>query len=210
MKYPLLKLKPTQFAVGMREVNIRAAELRKLGKNRLREFLRERPVPVVVSAEGKYFIVDRHHLARACRELELEEVYIEKRADLSHLGRYEFWEALIHSRWTYLYDERGGGPHDPATLPRDIRGLADDPYRSLAWEVRRQGGYDKSNQPFAEFTWAQFLRERVEIGRDEKAFKRAIEEALRLARTPEAKGLPGCRVRGSRSMLARLKDFLFD
>jgi hypothetical protein len=44
----------------------------------------------------------------------------------------------------YPYCQFGEGPRKPLYLPRDIRGLADDPYRSLAWFVRKAGGFDPS------------------------------------------------------------------
>jgi hypothetical protein len=39
--------------------------------------------------------------------------------------------------------------------------LIDDPFRSLAGELRRAGGFAKDTTPFSEFLWADFLRRRV-------------------------------------------------
>ena len=41
-----------------------------------------------------------------------------------------------------------------------MKDLVDDPFRSLAGELRRVGGYAKDTTPFSEFLWADFLRRR--------------------------------------------------
>ena len=45
-----------------------------------------------------------------------------------------------------------------ADLPRRLQDLPDDPYRTLAWLVRKNEGFCKSSQEFAEFTWADWMR----------------------------------------------------
>jgi len=50
--------------------------------------------------------------------------------------------------------------------------LADDPYRSVAGELRRQGGFAKDTTPFSEFLWADFLRRRIDRGAWRKASTR--------------------------------------
>src|SRR5476651_713504 len=69
----------------------------------------------------------------------------------------EFWKQLQSEGWIYLHDQFGKGPHAPELLPVDIRGMADDPFRSLAWELRQVKGYTKVDRPFCEFSWANFL-----------------------------------------------------
>jgi hypothetical protein len=73
----------------------------------------------------------------------------------------------------------------------NVRGLADDPYRSLAWAVREAGGFTKVDVPFFEFKWADFFRKRIVIERTENGPKKAFEEAMKLARSSEASHLPG-------------------
>ena len=177
----VLDLRPTQFAVGMREVSRKAEKFKKLDKKELEKLLESRPVPIVQSREGTSFIVDRHHFTRAAWEAGIEKVCVEVKADFSHLGENEFWEAMQKCRFVHLYDQFGAGPHPNSALPDNIRGLADDPYRSLAWSVRRAGGYAKTDQPFSDFYWADHFRKRVTIGRGEAAFKTAVAEALKLA-----------------------------
>lgn len=92
----------------------------------------------------------------------------------------------------YPYDQFGEGPRSPLYLPIDVRGMADDPYRSLAWMVRKEGGYENSNETFAEFQWADLFRKhRLLESTGRSGFQRALHRAVRLAQSREAKDLPG-------------------
>ena len=65
-KLRLKDLSPTQFAVGGAEVQVRAGRLRKKFQSdpgKLHDYLRVRPVPVVVRSD-RFYLVDHHHLAR--------------------------------------------------------------------------------------------------------------------------------------------------
>ena len=76
-------------------------------------------------------------------------------------------------------------------LPKSVTGLIDDPFRSLAGELRRQGGFAKDTTPFNEFLWADFLRRRIKRKLVESDFEAALKEALMLAQTDDADYLPG-------------------
>ena len=73
---------------------------------------------------------------------------------------------------------------------RHIRAV-DDPYRSLAGELRRAGGFAKDTTPYSEFLWADFLRPRIKRKTIDKDFATAAENALVLAKSTEANYLPG-------------------
>jgi hypothetical protein len=95
-------------------------------------------------------------------------------------------------KWTHLYDQFGQGPHDPLYLPEDITGLADDPYRSLAWIVRLEKGYKNTSIPFADFEWANYFREKKLLHcKFERDFRGVTAKAVKLALSSEAKKLPG-------------------
>jgi hypothetical protein len=68
--------------------------------------------------------------------------------------------------------------------------LKDDPFRSLAGELRRVGGFAKDTTPFSEF-WADFLRRRLSRKNVEENFGKAIEKALALAKGKDAVYSPG-------------------
>jgi hypothetical protein len=69
--------------------------------------------------------------------------------------------------------------------------MVDDPFRSLAGELRRAGGFAKDTTPFSEFLWADFLRRRLKRKNVEQDFARAVEKALELAKSRDADYLPG-------------------
>jgi hypothetical protein len=191
MKEHPLELRPTQIAVGMKEVDYKIKRLRELKADALEVYLHEHPVPTVKSPHGERYIIDHHHLVRACWELGIEKVVIENKADLSHLKEGDFWKFMVDSHWVHPYDQYGRGPHAPELLPHSIKGLADDPYRSLAWAIREKGGFEKSDLPFCEFHWADFFRKHVRFTLAKAGFDIAVEQALKFCRHPEAKKLPG-------------------
>jgi hypothetical protein len=69
--------------------------------------------------------------------------------------------------------------------------MADDPYRSLAGELRNLGGFAKDSSPFTEFLWADFLRPRIKTKAIKADFAGALTKAMTLAKTGEADYLPG-------------------
>ncbi len=74
---------------------------------------------------------------------------------------------------------------------RSVKDLVDDPFRSLAGELRRVGGFAKDTTPFSEFLWADFLRRRMKRNAVETDFAGALEAAAELAKGEEADYLPG-------------------
>ena len=69
--------------------------------------------------------------------------------------------------------------------------MIDDPFRSLAGELRRIGGFAKDTTPFSEFLWADFLRRCMKRKHVERDFSLALKTALKLAKSTEAAYLPG-------------------
>jgi hypothetical protein len=61
----------------------------------------------------------------------------------------------------------------------------------VAGELRRGGGFAKDTTPFSEFLWADFLRRHLKLTMLEKDFDGALKKAMKLAKGPEAKYLPG-------------------
>jgi hypothetical protein len=48
------------------------------------------------------------------------------------------------------FDDKGRRRHYK-DIPKSVRDLVDDPFRSLAGELRRAGGFAKDTTPFSEF-----------------------------------------------------------
>jgi hypothetical protein len=179
MKAIILNLKPTQYAVGMDEVEHRIKEMRKMTPKALHEYLHVRKAPVVRGPDSLY-MVDRHHLARALWEMGHKHIPIEVMADLRKSKN--FWTEMIYHNWAYLADQFGRWHPIPHDLPKNVRCLGDNPWRSLAWKVRMKGGFNKTTEPFAEFQWAELFR---------KYQAHDIKRALMLCQSPMAKKLPG-------------------
>ena len=69
--------------------------------------------------------------------------------------------------------------------------MEDDPYRSLAGELRNLGGFAKDSSPFTEFLWADFLRPHIKAKAIKADFAAALTKAMTLAKTGDADYLPG-------------------
>ena len=214
---------PTQNAVGMDEVNVKTAKIKKYSKKKLKEYLYLRPVPLVIG-QGKFYLIDRHHMSRSLWESAGQEndsgltrdnaqvvVKVTENWEFIQSGK-RFWKAMDKNHWVYPFDYGGGGPLNVAKLKERIQDLRHDPYRSLAWYVRKRFGYfkDMSNPIFAEFKWANFLRTRIQLGDslltpdsgvnledilleelDEDDRDAAIDYAVALARSKDARDMPG-------------------
>lgn len=239
MRIDVLQLHPTQLAVGMYQVSFKCGRLkamfdrdRKEGSSSLEDYLREHPVPVVRGPKGQLYLTDHHHLAAALVKLETQVG--EGRVPQPHygfadkkLGRHwheedeetpEFWQDLLDHKCAWA-GSKDGVQLTPQELvkkmPKDVTGLKDDPYRSLAAYVRYAKGYKKPKpQPgkggqggvvaggggggnedaifFVEFKWANFLRRHLEPPLPaEPDNKQLLALAVELAGSEAAAGLPG-------------------
>src|SRR5947208_16690577 len=100
-----------------------------------------------------------------------------------------FWRVLDNRRWMHPFDDKGRR-RDYKDIPKSVRDLVDDPFRSLAGELRRAGGFAKDTTPFSEFLWADFLRRRIRRRHVDKNFSAAVQRAMKLARSQDAHYLP--------------------
>jgi len=183
-------LRPTQMTVGLREVEAKRDQWRRQGEDQQSSFLGNHMIPVIKGPRERFYVIDHHHLCRALLEAGQTEVQITIVANLSRLEKDAFWVFMDNSGWLHPYDA-DGKRRGWADLPKRIADLIDDPYRSLAGALRRNGGFAKDTTPFAEFLWADFLRRRIKPGRVARRFDKALEAALVLARRADADFLPG-------------------
>src|SRR5260370_21462246 len=111
-------------------------------------------------------------------------------ADLHALQKSSFWVVLDNRGWCHPYDA-DGRRRDFDDIPTAVSDLIDDPYRSLAGELRQAGCFAKDVTPFSEFIWADFLPRRIKP-KDVKADSSSARAmALTLAKTDDASYLPG-------------------
>ena len=183
------ELRPTQITVGIREVKAKRKAWKERGGNAAK-FLGSHLVPVIRGPEERLFVTDHHHLVRALMDEGQDRVAITVVADLRHLPHDSFWFVLDNRGWMHPYDD-AGKRRDHKDIPKSIGELVDDPFRSLAGELRLQGGYAKDTTPFSEFLWADFLRRRIQCKQVEDHFDDALTHALELAKSKDADYLPG-------------------
>jgi hypothetical protein len=190
---PIEELRPTQITVGMREVKAKRKAWRAKAEaedEKAGEFLGNHMVPAIRGPRGRYYVIDHHHLSLALHEEGVRDILVTTVADLSRLDQDSFWFVMDCHDWMHPFDEDGKRRGYEA-IPKSIKGLVDDPYRSLAGELRRHGGYAKDTTPFSEFLWADFLRRRLKRKDVDRDFDAALERSLALAKGSEADYLPG-------------------
>ena len=183
-------LRPTQITVGKLEVSLKRKQWSELGKKARTEALASHWFPAILGPEDRYYIVDHHHFGLALLEEGVKTVSLMLQKDLSWLDPLKFWAVMDHHQWVHPYDSEGMR-HDFHAVPKRLEHLQHDPYRSLAGELRRAGGYAKDVTPFSEFLWADFFRDRVSSEIIEQDFTKALAKAKKLARSQEARYLPG-------------------
>jgi hypothetical protein len=187
---PIAGLRPTQMTVGYREVAEKRREWRERSDEKGSLFLGRHMIPVILGPKARHYVIDHHHLARALFDEGVSDILVNVVADLRDLKPAEFWVFVDNSGWCHPYDDEGRR-RDFDDIPASIEKLKDDPFRSLAGELRRAGGYAKETAAFSEFIWADFLRRRIKRKAVEKSFGRALARALTLAKSPAADHLPG-------------------
>jgi hypothetical protein len=187
---PILSLRPTQLTVGMREVKEKRRRWREHKPKKRAELLGRHMIPVIKGRNERNYVIDHHHLALALHEEGVEHVLVTVIADLSMVEASWFWNVMDARHWAHPYDARGIRRLH-SDLPDNVTDLVDDPYRSLAGELRRAGGFAKDTTPFSEFMWADFLRKRVSPKLIKRDFDQALERALKFGRGDEAVYLPG-------------------
>ncbi len=189
-KAELHKLRPTQLTVGFSEVETKRSLWTGMGKAQRQDFLKGHWFPAVRGPGENFYIVDHHHLGLALLEEGVSHSFVVLLKDLSMLDKDEFWTVMDHHQWVHPYDARGRR-RTVAELPKALDKLTDDPYRSLAGEVRHAGGFPKDATPFAEFLWADFFRRRIKLAQLRRDAVTALQTAMTLCHSPEAAHLPG-------------------
>ena len=190
---PVIDVRVVQVSVDDRRVSMVQTKRKewqsKRGDER-REFLGRHMIPVILGPKDRFYIIDHHHITRALYEERQEKVLVTVVARLKRLEPDAFWFVLDNHGWMHPFDDQGRrrGYDD---IPESIKDLLDDPFRSLAGELRHVGGFAKDTTPFSEFLWADFLRRRIKRKAVEKDFSEALEQALKLAKSEDADYLPG-------------------
>jgi len=188
------ELHPTQKVVGFRQVQATAKKIKAMSHKSLHDYISDKKIPIIAGPDGNFYMIDRHHMLYSlllAKRQRLPPLIAKIKKNWSDLSERNFWRKMREKNYIYLFDEFGESLTDHRQIPTHISDLDNDPYRSLAWAVREQDGFDKTNIPFAEFRWANFFRTRVSVGDSDYEFKNAVLAALKLASKKEASHLPG-------------------
>ena len=183
-------LRPTQITVGMREVEAKRKRWRETGEKKGERFLGKHIIPVILGPKDRHYVIDHHHLGLALHREGVKELAVTVAFDLSSLDRDMFWSVMDNRNWIHPFDIEGRR-RQYRDIPKTLTDLVDDPFRSLAGELRRAGGFAKDTTLYSEFLWADFLRRRVKRLTVARNFDRALEQALQLAKSSAASYLPG-------------------
>src|SRR6516162_10998650 len=132
---PITSLRPTQLTVGMREVEAKRKSWRQHPERKKPEFLGRHLVPVILGPKDQAYVIDHHHLALALHREGVTDVATTVVADLHDLPRDAFWIYLDNRGWLHPYDA-DGRRRGYKSIPKRLTELVDDPFRSLAGELR--------------------------------------------------------------------------
>jgi hypothetical protein len=185
-------LHPTQPNVGYAEVEIRKEKFRKMSESEIEDALREKVLPVVRGPDGDYYVTDHHHFIRAMIEADRDvtKFKINIIADWKDLDPVQFWMKMRQKKYLYPFDN-GKEIAAPNELPTKFEDLTDDPFRGLAYLIREAGGFEKTDEYFAEYQWADFFRSKFPNDLVRKDPEKYLEQAMKLASSLEASKLPG-------------------
>lgn len=213
----LTTLRPLQGAAGLGEVAKKTKDLKENPRDEM-DGLEADPIKVVRGPGDAAFVTDHHHGALAflgAGHLHGTCQFINTPGDIPYTTDPKlFFLQLDEYNKIRLRDDKGEGIEATA-LPRTLRDLPDDPYRTLAWMVRKRDGYCRSlmngRTDFAEFWWADWFRKQKATlpiadvisatspsqwdkkKKDREASqKEVLDKAVRLAKN-DGKGLPGYR-----------------
>jgi hypothetical protein len=195
----LRTLQPLQGAVGMEEVRDKIAKI-ELDPQKKRIDLAYDPIKIVRGPDGLLYVTDHHHGARAWIEARQKMGTCQIQTDRVSTDSTQFWADLKTLKLVRLADQNGA----PITVAQlrlmKLETLPDDPYRTLAYLVRKRNGFCRAlmtaeNKEFAQFEWADWLRKRPELnnppGPNGDWSKRKRDAAVALAKSVAAKDLPG-------------------
>ncbi|MGK0367594.1 MAG: hypothetical protein ACI9QD_000732 [Thermoproteota archaeon] len=191
------KIHPTQFSLGMLAIKSKIKKVEKaFKKGEIISYLKSKSAPAVIGPDGKYYITDRHHTSfsiyKADIPKEYKGLYLKVKNDWSKLCPNVFANKMIADKNVWLRDEHHT-LRDFFELPTHISQLTDDAYRSLAWKVRKSGGFNKVNVSFLESYWGMYFKEQGIIlhTSDKQEIKAVLSNALSLSKLDNAAHLPG-------------------
>lgn len=162
LKVKIKHLRPTQICVGFAEVWNRIKDFKYDKEEKRLLYLQSKPVPIVKNINNDLWMLDRHHRLSALISINEEaEAYCYIVEQIEARDRLTSLNFLMKRGWLYLYNSKGIGPESPGSLPHNLKGMQDDPYRSLVWRLKKEGFIRREPFiPYHEFNWSSWLRTR--------------------------------------------------
>lgn len=167
-KISLGSLHPTQAKVGMYQIEYNLALLNLIDDNKsdrydsIKDYLKDKVVPVVIGPNNIFYMVDRHHTLRAIFDYykgDLDtKVYVEFIENWSN--KNDFWQAMKDNNYTYL--GVGKDEINPNQLPENIGELTNDNYRSAVGLAVKWAFLEKPKGNavyFYQFKWGNCLKQ---------------------------------------------------
>lgn len=211
----------TQKFYGKPGIINRISKLKNLDFDGVKYMLDDNPIPFVLGPDGKRYIIDRHHFARAFYDYrdELQKKFgkdfyklnmrfqeVEVFGDVpSQKMDFESFEKMMTDLKLVYLDKPNMKMSD---LPVGIGELEEDYYRGLAWIVVKSGAIGKTDIPFQEFYWAAFFKKNLDFKNEAFTLKK-IKKAIKLSLSDKAASLPGYREGKSlskKNAVERLED----
>jgi hypothetical protein len=190
-------LRPTQYSLGMLSIETKIREIEKAyAKGKMEKYLNSKVAPAIIGPDKRYYITDRHHTSYSILNSSIPEKYKELKITILHdwskLSYSKFEARMIKNKYVWLKDENHT-VRDFKGLPKHISNLSDDPYRSLAWKVRKSKGFNKVKVSYLEFYWGIFFKENgIRLSSsDPKEIEIVLSKTIKLAKSKDASHLPG-------------------
>jgi hypothetical protein len=196
---PVLSLHPTQFAVGMIDVQRKVDRFKALDLQQQDKYMRKNPKPIVIGPHGEFFIIDHHHLATALNHSGVKSTYGIILENWNNTRVDAFWAHIKDKNWVYAVDQNGNKKSiDDLMKIITVKDLKDDPYRTLAGQTRCKVEEKCSDEqwlkqpiPFIEFLWAEHFRKTHSVSSALKNFGNSDFDKVTAAASLEVKRLKG-------------------
>lgn len=161
------ELRPSQFALGMWEVNTSVEKIENYSWSALRRLKMRWPVPINIAPTGEFFVINRHHTVRALLDSKVDWedkwVFCKVNRNWNELkSMNSFYRAAMAEGNMWLYDNKGIGPLDPHLLPTHFKDMEDDIFRTISALAKNNGCWKGHyGIPFIEFMWAEYFRSKL-------------------------------------------------
>jgi len=147
------RVKPTQVYIGKVEMECTKAKIEGKSSSGLKNLLYDNEVPTVVGPNGTFYITDHHHFATALFQAFLDfkrpmihrVLYACIQADYSTQTQPRFWQTMVQQNLVFLQNEYGMNV-SVDSLPKNLKGMVDNPYRTLSTWLRSSHAFIKCGQ----------------------------------------------------------------